>query len=126
MRKMTAEICGEERDLVASFAASVEINEKVADPLLITREAAIESVMLAQGIAYSPKWRFTVKNVPQIVHIGLKAAGDKVKLPDVQEWCFEVGFPQAQAVASEYIAMISRPAPEVDATEEKEPADAGE
>lgn len=126
MRKMTREICGEERDLVASFAASVEINEKVADPLLITREAAIESVMLSQGVPYSPKWRFSVKNVPQILHIGLKAAGEKVKLSEVQEWCFEAGFPVAQAMASEYIALISRPAPEVESVSDEDASDAGE
>lgn len=126
MRKMSIEMNGEERELVASFAASVEISEKVADPLLITREAAIESVMLSQNIGYSPKWRFTVQNVPQVIHIGLKAAGEKVKLSEVQEWCFDIGFPRAQGVAAEYIALISRPAPEVDPTKDEDATPSGE
>lgn len=112
MRKMTTEIGGDDRDMVATFAASVEISEKVGDPLLMTREAAIESIMLAQNIPYSPKFRFTVENIPKIIHIGLKAAGEKVKLSEVQEWCFDMGFPQCQVIASEFIALITRPAPE--------------
>ena len=125
MRKLTSEICGEERDLVATFAASIEIAEKVGDPLLITREAAIETVMLGGGIPYSPKWRFTVSNVPQVIHIGLKAAGENVKLSEVQEWAFEVGFPEAQRIAAEYIALITRPKPEESTGDAGEP-DAGE
>ena len=125
MRKLTSEICGEERDLVATFAASIEIAEKVGDPLLITREAAIETVMLGGGIPYSPKWRFTVSNVPQVIHIGLKAAGENVKLSEVQEWAFEVGFPEAQRIAAEYIALITRPKPEESAGE-AEDSDTGE
>jgi hypothetical protein len=125
MRKLTFEICGEDRDLVATFAASVEIAEKVGDPLFITREAAVETVMLGEGIPYSPKWRFTVSNVPQVIHIGLKAAGEKVKLSEVQEWAFETGFPDAQRIAAEYIALITRPAPE-ESTGEAGDADTGE
>lgn len=125
MRKLTFEICGEERDLVATFAASVEIAEKVGDPLFITREAAVESIMLSQNMPYSPKWRFTVSNVPQVIHIGLKAADEKVKLSEVQEWAFEVGFPEAQRIAAEYIALITRPKPEESAGE-AEDSDAGE
>lgn len=125
MRKLTFEICGEERDLVATFAASVEIAEKVGDPLFITREAAVESIMLSQNMPYSPKWRFTVSNVPQVIHIGLKAAGESVKLSEVQEWAFEVGFPEAQRIAAEYIAMITRPKPE-ESTGEAEDSDTGE
>jgi len=125
MRKLTYEICGEDRDLVATFAASVEIAEKVGDPLFITREAAVESIMLSQNMPYSPKWRFTVSNVPQVIHIGLKAAGESVKLSEVQEWAFEVGFPEAQRIAAEYIAMITRPKPE-ESTGEAEDSDTGE
>lgn len=125
MRKMAAEIGGEDRDMVATFAASVEIAEKVADPLMMTREAAIESVMLAQNIPYTPKFRFTVENIPQIICIGLKAAGEKVKLSDVQEWCFDMGFPTSQVIASEFIALITRPAPEKEAAEQDEDGEPG-
>lgn len=118
MREITVILGGEEITLAANFKASMEIAEKVADPLAIAREAALESVFANAFQAYDPRFRFTVKNVPQVLHIGMKAAGDKRTLEQVQELVFEAGFIQARDVATDYIAAIVTPRSE-EASEEK-------
>lgn len=109
MREIVVELGGEELTLAATFKASVDLAERVGDPLLIAREAAIEAMMGANGVTYDPKWRFTVANVPQIIAIGLKAAGDKRKLEDVQELVFKAGFIEAKDAAVRYLAAIVSP-----------------
>lgn len=109
MREITASLGGEEITLAATFKASVEIAEKIADPLAIAREASLEA-MFGQALqVYEPKWRFTVLNVPQIIHIGTRAAGDKRTLAEIQELVFAEGFPSARAIALEYLALIVTP-----------------
>lgn len=108
-RELTVSLGGEEITLSATFKASAEIGEKIADPLAIAREASIEAMMGAAGQVYEPKWRFTVQNLPLMLHIGMKAAGDKRTLADVQELVFEAGFIDARAVAMDYLAMIITP-----------------
>lgn len=112
MRKYECKMGGEELVLVANFAASLEIANKVADPLKIAREASLEQMMMEKGIPYNPKWGFTVENIPEILHIGLKAADSKLSLSRVQELVFEVGFAAARDHAMEYLALIVGPAPE--------------
>lgn len=112
MREFSATLNGVELRLVANFAASVEIAKTVADPLLIAREASVESMLLSKGINYDTKWKFTVQNVPQLLYIGLKAAGSEMKLPDVQDLVFEAGYAAARDVALEYLGLIVGPAPE--------------
>lgn len=121
---MTVNMGGEEITLAATFRASVEIADKVNDPLAIAREASLEA-MFGQALqVYEPKWRFTVLNVPQIIHIGTKAAGDKRTLMDIQELVFAEGFPSARAIALEYLALIVTPkSEEVDATKETAPGE---
>jgi hypothetical protein len=119
MREFVATLNGVELRLVANFAASVEIAKTVADPLLIAREASVESMLLSRGINYDTKWKFNVQNVPQLIYIGLKAAKSDMKLEAVQELVFEVGFAEARDVALEYLGLIVGPAPE-------EKLDAGE
>lgn len=114
MREMTVEIGGEDCTLRATFAAAKELADKVGDPMRIAREAAIERVMLAQGLPYEPKWRFGVENVPLIIHIGLKAGGSDMRLSDVQDWVFDIGFNAAVGHAAQYLALINGPRPEKD------------
>jgi hypothetical protein len=102
---------GQEIALKATFAASLEIAERVGDPLLIAREAALENLMLASRMPYEPKWRFTIKNVPLVIWIGSKAAGNKHTLEQIQELCFSEGFVPAKEAASDYLASIVGPAP---------------
>ena len=125
MREITATLGGEEITLAANFKASMEIAEKVADPLAIAREAALEAMFSQALQAYDPRFRFTVKNVPQILHIGMKAAGDKRTLEQVQEMVFDAGFPDARDIAIEYIATVVTPKSE-EVTDEPKDAPSGE
>lgn len=109
MREMTATLGGEEITLAATFKASVEISERVADPLAIAREAALEALFMQNLQPYDPRFRFTVTNVPQIIFSGMKAAGDKRTLEQVQEMIFDVGFVDARDIAVEYIALLVTP-----------------
>lgn len=106
MRSMTVEIGGETRELAATYGASREIMDKVGDPLMIAREAAIEAHMASKGIPYTPRWAFTVENVPEIIHIGLKAAKSDMTKAQVEEAVFDLGFDAAQEMAGDYLALI--------------------
>ena len=111
MREMTATLGGREIQLAATFKASMEIAQYVGDPLTIMREAALETMFLQRGLTYEPNWRFTIANVVQILMIGMKAAGEKPKLEEVQELVFEAGFLDAKGVAADYLALIGGPKP---------------
>jgi len=109
MRTMTAEFGGLRIDLAATFGAAREIARQVADPLAIAREAALEAMMGQVGQVYHPKFAFTVDNVPVIIHIGAKAAGEKVTLAEVQDAVFDAGLLVGKGVASDYLALIVTP-----------------
>jgi len=109
MREMHVELGGEQITLAATFKASVEIADRVADPLEIARESAVEATLLAQSMPYQPKFRFDIKNVPLILWIGMKAAGDSRKLEDVQELVFENGFIASRDIALNYLVTIVTP-----------------
>ena len=112
MRTYTCTLADETLELTANFKASIEIAKEVCDPLLIAREAALEAMMISKSFPYNPRWTFTVENVPQLLHIGLKASGSKMTLEKVQELVFEVGFAAARDHAIEYLALIVGPKPE--------------
>lgn len=109
MREIEVTLGGETVTLAATFGAAMKLAEKVADPLLIAREAALEGTMIARGMPYDPRFKFTVANVPLILWIGMQAAGNKAKLEDVQEMVFNAGFIAARDAAVDYIALIVRP-----------------
>jgi hypothetical protein len=111
MREMTFDHNGETYTLAATFAASIEIADKVDDPLMIAREAALEAAMMQARMPYRPKFDFTTRNVPQIIHIGLKAAGSKATLAEVQEIVFDKGLVHSRLIAADYIALIVEPKP---------------
>lgn len=112
MREYDGELAGRRIVLAANFAASQKIAKKVGDPLTIAREAMLEHYMLSMNIVYEPKWRFTIENIPEILHIGLEAAGERITMKDVQEWVFEAGFAAARDVATDYLALLVGPQPE--------------
>ena len=122
MRKYTCTLGGEELELTANFAASMKIAKEVGDPLMIAREAALEAMMISKSFPYNPRWTFSVENVPQILHIGLKTGGSTMSLEKVQELVFEEGFANARDHAIEYLALIVGPAPE---EEPEDSADGG-
>lgn len=109
MRELNTMLGSEPLTLAATFKASLEINERIADPLMIAREAAIEAMMTSSRMPYTPRWSFTVENVPMIIWIGLKHAGDKRTLSDVQDMVFDAGFIAGRDVAVEYLAKIVTP-----------------
>lgn len=109
MREIDITLGGETVTLAATFGAAQEVAKKVADPLHIAREANLEAVMISRGLPYQPRFTLTVENVPLLLHIGMSHAGDKRKLPDVQEMVFDAGFIQAKDAAIEYIALIVLP-----------------
>lgn len=109
MRKLKASLGGHELELAATFGAAADLSEQVGDPLAIAREAQIEAMLSGVGQVYHPKWQFTVKNVPTILYIGLKAAGRDMPLEKVQEMVVENGFMEAKTIALDYIALIVTP-----------------
>lgn len=111
MRTMTIEHGGETYELAATFKASLEIADKVGDPLSIAREAVLEAIMMQTRMPYTPKFSFTVRNVPVILHAGLKAAGVDMKLAQVEELVFDHGFVHARLWAADYIALLVEPKP---------------
>jgi hypothetical protein len=122
---MTAEFGGLRFELAANFGAARDIAKQVADPLAIAREAALEAMMAQVGQVYHPKFSFTVDNVPVILHIGAKAAGEKVTLAEVQDVVFNAGFLVGKAIASDYLALIVTPRSEETTSDEDREA-AGE
>jgi hypothetical protein len=109
MRECEVQLGGETVTLAATFAAATKIADKVADPLAIAREAALEASMLGRGLPYEPRFKFSVQNVPMILHIGMTAAGSKATLAEVQEMVFDAGFIVARDAATEYIATLVMP-----------------
>lgn len=107
MRDMDARLGGEPITLAVTWGASEQIAKKVADPLVIWREAKVENLALGSGaFSHQPKFRFTAENVAQIIHIGAKAAGSSITLSDVQDRMIADGLGKAQIVAEEYIGMF--------------------
>jgi hypothetical protein len=83
---------------------------RIADPLVIGREAHLEALLTRPGFPpYDPKFKFTVSNVPLLLHIGLKAAGSSLTLEQVQELAFDEGFVSAKEKATDYLALIISP-----------------
>ncbi len=109
MRTITALLADRDIELAATFGASEDVAKAVGDPLLIVREMGIEAQMQEAGLTYTPKWSFTVANVPKIIHIGMRAAGNKATLAEVQELAFDHGLLEAREVASEYLAALVTP-----------------
>lgn len=109
MRSFTFEHDGEEHVMTATFAAAEEIAQKVADPLFMAREAAIEAQLAASGIAYQPKFMFSVANLPLIFAAGLKASGSVMKRDEIKAMVFDMGLIEAKEIASRYIALIATP-----------------
>lgn len=119
-RRMTATLAGEDVTLAATFDAAAEIMEKVADPLAIARDAATEHALSAAGVVYDAKFKWNVRNVPQVIHIGMKAAGDKRDLKAVQQMVFDYGLIEGSAVAIQFITMLVTPQSEEAGTEKGE------
>jgi hypothetical protein len=127
MREYETILGGKSVTLAATFKAAQEIANKVADPYAIVREATVENMALSVGaFQHQPKFRFTVENVPLLLHIGLRHAGSDMSLSDVQEAVFEDGFAKGRDDAENYLALIVGPRSEEVGETEKGSASAGE
>jgi ABC-type hemin transport system ATPase subunit len=104
MRKLTFTAPnGDDIELAATFAASVELAEKVADPMHMHRQAVASATL---GPSYQAKFAFTVSNVAKIMHIGAKHAGSKMTLSEMNDLAFEIGAFNAQALAEQYVLLF--------------------
>jgi len=118
MREKVVELGGKELTLVANYKRSVDIANRVGDPLFISREANLEAYFVQQNIEYTPKWQFTLENTVTILAI----ATGKTK-EEIGELVFEAGLFAARDVASDYLLMIVGPQPESDINEAKGPTE---
>ena len=109
MHSINTTIGGLDLELALTFGAAREIAQKVADPLAIAREAALESMMAQAGIVHVPKWVPTIENVPMLLWIGAKHVNADIKLERVQEAVFDHGFLEAKMAALNYLAAIVTP-----------------
>lgn len=114
MREVTVDLGGTSYTLAADFKAAWDVAETVADPLMMARELT----------SRAPKWQFTVRNIPQILWIGARRAGDKRSLEDWQRIVFDAGFVAGKDAALEYLVAIVGPGPK-EPPEPVEDADAG-
>lgn len=113
-RELIADLAGHRLSLVASWRASEEIANRVADPIFIQREAALVQMNAEIGLPYQPRFAFSVSNVAEIIWIGAKAGGDKISLDEVKDAVFEGGYDAATRIASEYLELILGPKPTVE------------
>lgn len=109
MRIFKAELGALQLDLGITFGAAREIKERVADPMLIASNASMAARRDALGLAYQPRFEFTVENIPLVIWIGAKAIDPAMKLSDVQEACTDIGFVAAMNIADEFLAEFIAP-----------------
>lgn len=112
MREYTVKLADKELSLGITWAASMELSEKVADPLKITSEAQVKALSMQAGLR-PPKGEFswTVKAVADVLFIGTKHSKveEKPTLEDVQELVFDAGLDNAHAAALMYIGNMMNP-----------------
>lgn len=125
-RELIADLAGRRFSLVATWRASEEIANRVADPIFIQREAALVQMNAEIGLPYQPRFSFSVSNVAEIIWIGAKAGGEKVGLEEVKDAVFEGGYEAATRIASEYLELILGPKPTVEVEASKETPAPGE
>jgi len=105
MRTQSVEIGGLTLELGLTFGALAEVTQKVADPLVIVREAGKAAALASAGVFnYQPRFEWTLASVALVIWAGAKATNKAIKLEEVQEACCEAGFAEALAIADAYIA----------------------
>jgi len=92
----------------------------------LANEPARVAAWLSARSPYNPNFDVTVRNVPQILFIGLRAAGSELKLAEVEELVFEAGFVHARLWAADYIALIVEPKPTAPEVEPDDDIDDGQ
>jgi hypothetical protein len=95
--------------LVADWRASLDIAERVGDPMMIAREAVKEAVFIEKGLPFRPDFALTIENVAQIIYIGAKSGGSALTLDAVGGLMFDAGLFAAKDIATSYLALIIGP-----------------
>jgi len=95
--------------LVANWKTSLEVAERVGDPMMIAREAVKEAVLLEKGLPFRPDFVLTTENVAEIIHIGVNAGDTEMSLDRIGELIFDAGIFAGKEIATDYLAMIIGP-----------------
>ena len=109
MRTMEAKLGDTALTLVANWKTSLEIAERIGDPMMIAREAVKEAVLLEKGLPFRPDFVLTTENVAEIIQIGVNAAGVNMSVHEIGELIFEAGIFVGKEIATDYLAMIIGP-----------------
>lgn len=117
-RRLTVTLAGQDITLAATFGAGEEIMDAVADPLMITKENLVEMQLGATGMVYDARFKWNFKNVPRVIWAGMKAAGDKRDLRDVQQMVFDHGMIESAGIAMQFVMLLVTPTSE-EASNEK-------
>lgn len=101
---------GKPVSLSASFQTLDEIAERVGDPITILREMGVEALAIKAGLyQYQPKFRFTVENVANLLHIGISHAGGDMTLEQVKDAIFCEGLESVKDKAENYLVLNVTP-----------------
>lgn len=126
MKRVNVKIDGKVHSLAATWAASMQIAQEVADPALISTEIARTEIFAQQGVHYRPRFEFGAANSVQILGIALRANGHDYTDDQVGEDMMSQGIFTAIEKAAEYIAAMVDAGPEKKlSTPKKTPARTG-
>lgn len=106
MQTLQIELGGQKYDLAATWGASLEIEEQVADPLFISGESFKKANFDAVGVDYDPKFSFGTRNSVRILHIALKHNGHDVTEEQIGDALIKVGMLRGLEWAADYIGLI--------------------
>ena len=107
MRSMMLKLGGKEYELVASWKASMAIEERILDPLEIARDAMLSAKFDEHNIPYEPKFVFSMKNTAMILYCALRSSGhDQFELDDVGEAMVQDGIVEHVANADQFLSLI--------------------
>ena len=107
-RTVTVKIDGKAYHMPASYAASREIAETVADPLM----------MAVNDVEYGPA-SWGTENIIDIIYIGLRYAGCDLDRDDVGEEVVKGGVVVYMKIAAQYVAALVAGGPEKPAPRQK-------
>lgn len=111
MRTYKVTLADKEVILALNWAASQEIADKVADPLVIVEDTKLAEI--AKSLARKPKdtFQWTGIAVADILYIGAKHSEEEVKpsREEMQEIVIDAGLDNAHAAALMYLGNMVNP-----------------
>ena len=103
MRDIVVKIGGADVSLRGTFGAAEEVMRHIGDPIALIKENHLASAIPA----YQPKLSLTVANIPVVLWIGAKSAGDKRSLDEWKAVVFDAGYIECMEPAMAYILHIT-------------------